>query len=146
MLHNIIFQDNIYQLARSIDNLYEGLLLDLSDDIFLDKAIDDLLFFDVALQKTLKLVRDNSRISDYTEIMHSLHSCEDRFIRLLDSILQGKGSMSGAFTQFLTKIQGIRNAHAAIRADIGTGIRKGDTGADARDVVSRSELSELLNF
>jgi hypothetical protein len=146
MLHNIIFQDNIYQLARSIDNLYEGLLLDLSDDIFLDKAIDDLLFFDVALQKTLKLVRDNSRISDYTEIMHSLHSCEDRFIRLLDSILQGKGSMSGAFAQFLAKIQGIRNAHAALRADIGAGIRKGDAGADARDVVSRSELSELLNF
>ena len=146
MLHTIIFQDNIYQLARSIDTLYEGLLLDLSEDIFLDKAVDDLLFFDVALQKTVKLVRENSRIADYAEIMHSLHSCEDRFMRLLDSILQGNLSMSGAFAQFLTKIQGIRNAHAAIRADIASCIRKGDSGADARDVVSRSELSELLNF
>lgn len=146
MLHTIVFQDNVYQLARSIDTLYEGLLLDLSEDIYRDKAIDDILFFDVALQKTIKLVRDNSRISDYVEIMHSLHSCEDRFIRLLDFILQGNGSMSGAFAQFLTKIQGIRNVHAAIRTDIGAGIRKGDSGADTRDVVSRNELSELLNF
>lgn len=146
MLHNIVFQDNIYQLARSIDTLYEGFMLELSEDIFLDKALDDILFFDSAIQKIVYLMRENSRLADYIDILHSLHSCEERFIRLLDSLLQGNSTMKEGLTQFMAKIQGIRNAHSALRNELSQGIHKGDSSSDARDIVSRNELSELLNF
>ena len=45
MLQNIVFQDNIFQLVRTIDTLREGLLLDLSPDYFFEKTVDDMLFF-----------------------------------------------------------------------------------------------------
>lgn len=53
MLKNIVFQDNLYQLCRSIDVVYEGLLLDLCPDYFFDKTVDDMLFFDASIQENL---------------------------------------------------------------------------------------------
>ncbi|HNQ96814.1 MAG TPA: hypothetical protein PKH81_01875 [Treponemataceae bacterium] len=146
MLQNIVFQDNIYQLSRLIDLVQEGLQLDLSEDFFLDKTLDDLLFFDAALQKMKGQVEGNSRMSDYIPILHSLYSCEERFIRIVDLLLSGKGAMNGAFTQFMTRLQGIRNVHAGIRESLIQGIRKSDNSIDSRDMVSQNELSELLNF
>lgn len=146
MLQNIVFQDNLYHLSRSIDTAYEGLLLELAPEFFLDKTIDDILFFDVAIQKLYRQVQTAPHLSGYVDILHALHSCQDRYIRLLDALLQGKASMRDKFTQLLPKLQGIRNAHASVRSELAACIQKSDKTNDSRDIVSRNELSELLNF
>src|SRR5690554_699426 len=105
MLKNIVFQDNLYQLCRSIDVVYEGLLLDLCPDYFFDKTVDDMLFFDASIQKMYRQIQDNSQVSEYVTILHSLFSCQERFLRLLDTILKGESSMSEHFTGFLAKLQ-----------------------------------------
>jgi hypothetical protein len=146
MLQNIVFQDNLYHLSRSIDAAYEGLLLELAPEFFLDKTIDDILFFDVTIQKIYRQIQTAPHLSGYVEILHALHSCQDRYIRLLDFILQGKASMREGFTQLLPKLQGIRNAHAGVKSELAVAIQKSDKSNDSRDIVSRNELSELLNI
>lgn len=146
MLKNIVFQDNLYQLCRSIDVVYEGLLLDLCSDYFFDKTVDDMLFFDASIQKIYRQIQDNNQVSDYVSILHSLYSCQERFIRLLDTILTGKTSMSEHFSGFLSKLQTIRNMQSLIRTEISGSIQKMDSSLDSRDIVSTNELSELLNF
>jgi hypothetical protein len=146
MLKNIVFQDNLYQLCRSIDVVYEGLLLDLCPDYFFDKTVDDMLFFDASIQKIYRQIQDNSQVSDYVSILHSLHACQERFLRLLDTILKGESSMSEHFSGFLSKLQNIRNMQGLIRNEIAGSIRKSDKSLDSRDIVSSNELSELLNF
>lgn len=146
MLKNIVFQDNIYQLCRSIDTVYEGLLLDLCPDYFFDKTVDDILFFDASIQKIYRQIQDNSQISDYISILHNLYSCQERFLRLLDTILKGESSMSKHFTGFLPKLQNIRNMQGITHTEIASSIHKNDKSLDTRDIVSSNELSELLNF
>ncbi|HHU36833.1 MAG TPA: hypothetical protein GXZ47_06350 [Treponema sp.] len=146
MLKNIVFQDNLFQLCRSIDVVYEGLLLDLCSDYFFDKTVDDMLFFDASIQKMYRQIQDNNQVSDYVSILHSLYACQERFIRLLDSILKGKTSMSEHFTGFLSKLQTIRNIQSSLRSEISSLIHKSDKTMDNRDIVSSNELSELLNF
>ena len=146
MLQNIVFQDNLYHLSRSIDTAYEGLMLELAPEFFFDKMVDDLLFFDVAIQRLYKQIQTAPQLTGYVEILHSLYSCQDRYIKLLDSLLQGKASMKEKFTQLLPKLQGIRNAHAGVRNELASAIQKSDKTNDSRDIVSRNELSELLNF
>lgn len=146
MLQNIVFQDNLYHLSRSIDTAYEGLLLELAPEFFLDKTIDDILFFDVAIQKLYRQIQSAPHLSGYVEILHALYSCQERYIKLLDSLLQGKASMKDKFTQLLPKLQGIRNAHSGVRGELSNAIQKSDKTNDSRDIVSRNELSELLNF
>ena len=94
MLQNIVFQDNIYQLARTADLLKEGLLLDLAGDYFYDKFVDDILFLDVSIQKLSAQILSNSRISSYIAILHSLRSCQERYIDLLTLVLSGKSGLS----------------------------------------------------
>jgi len=46
----------------------------------------------------------------------------------------------------LPKLQGIRNAHAGVKSELAAAIQKSDKSNDSRDIVSRNELSELLNI
>ncbi len=146
MLQKTVFQDNIYHLCRSIDLVAEGLLLDLSGEFFLDKMIDDILFFDASIQKLNARLSENKLMSGYTESLRALHSCQARYINLLDSILAGKTGIKDEFAPMLPKIQGIRNAQSVIRGELAGSIQKSDKSADSRDIVSSNELSELLNF
>jgi hypothetical protein len=146
MLQNIVFQDNIYQLARTADLLKEGLLLDLAGDYFYDKFVDDILFLDVSIQKLSAQILSNSRISSYIAILHSLRSCQERYIDLLTLVLSGKSGLSESFANLLPKIQTIKNTHLALSAEIQKNIQKKDANFDSRDMVSQNELSELLHF
>lgn len=146
MLHNIVFQDNIYQLARTIDLLKEGLMLDITEDYFFDKTVDDLLFIDATLQKIMEQLEANPKITGYVQIVHSLHSCQERYIQLLDFILKNKCAMQENFTPLLAKLQSIRNTQSNQAQETKNSIQKSDKNRDSRDMVSQNELSQLLNF
>lgn len=146
MLHNIIFQDNIYHLARTIDLVKEGLMLDITRDYFFDKTVDDLLFIDASLQKTMKQLEANPKISGYVQILHTLHSCQERYIQLLDFILKNKSAMQEDFIPLLGKLQSIRNNQSIQSEESKNSIEKSDKNRDSRDMVSQNELSQLLKF
>jgi hypothetical protein len=146
MLQKIVFQDNIYQLSRSIDTVYEGLMLDLSGEYFFDKTIDDLLFFDVSIQKIYRQIQANEQVSLYISILQALNSCQNRYIRLVDSVIQGKTAMKDEFAPLVTKLTGIATLHGKLRSEMIMKIQKNDKNDDSRDIVSQNELSELLNF
>lgn len=146
MLQNIVFQDNIFQLVRSIDTLREGLLLDLSADYFFEKTVDDMLFFDSAIQKIYRQLTESQRIAGFLTIMQNLHSCDRRFIQLLDAVLAGNTAMSDRFPPMAPKLSAVRENHRSLVKTMADSIAKSDVSGDSDDIVSRSELSELLNF
>lgn len=146
MLQNVVFQDNIYQLARTIDLIKEGLMLDITRDYFFDKTVDDLLFIDASLKKTIQHLEDNSKISGYVQILHALHSCQERYILLLDFILKNNCAMHEDFIPLLGKLQSIRNIQSKQADESKKSIQKSDKNRDSRDMVSQNELSQLLNF
>ncbi len=146
MLQKIVFQDNIYQLSRSIDTVYEGLMLDLSGEYFFDKTVDDLLFFDVSIQKLYRQIQANTQLSLYIPIMQSLNSCQNRYIRLVDSVLHGTTCLKEEFVSLLPKLTIISELHTKLRTEMMLKIQKNDKTDDSWDIVSQNELSELLNF
>jgi len=146
MLQKIVFQDNLYQLARSIVTVQEGLLLDLSPDYFFDKTVDDILFFDISIQKLFRQIQANTQISGYINILQSLYSCQEAYLKLAAAILDGKSAMKEEFAPLMPKMNTIQELHLAIRAEMVKIIQKSDKNNDSRDIVSPDELSELLNF
>ncbi len=146
MLQNIVFQDNIFQLVRTIDTLREGLLLDLSPDYFFEKTVDDMLFFDSAIQKIYRQLTENQRIAGFLTIMQNLHSCDRRFLQLLDAVLSGNSAMHDRFPPLVPKLNAVRETHRNLVASMADSIAKSDFSGDSDDIVSRNELSELLNF
>ena len=126
--------------------MHEGLLLDLSPEYYFDKTVDDILFFDASIQKLFKQTQGNQQLTDYVQILHSLNSCQTRYIQLVSLIVQGKTSMTEQFVPLIAKLQGIRANHASQQAELVRSIQKSDKNSDSRDIVSQNELSELLNF
>jgi hypothetical protein len=146
MMQKIMFQDNLYQLSRSIDTVYEGMLLDLSPDFFFDKTVDDILFFDASIRKLASYFAENTQISGYIKLLHALHACQSRYLQLIDTILSEKSTMQENFVPLASKLREIRTTHVGIQTDIVRAIGKIDKNNDSRDIVSGDELSELLNF
>lgn len=146
MLQKIMFQDNMYQLSRSLDILQEGLLLDLAPEFFFEKTVDDILFFDSTLQKLSVQLEGNPHMSGYLNLLHSLNSCQKKFLAVIDSILTQEGTLRESFSQLEPKLRQIKKIHSLLNDKTSHAIMKNDNQGDSRDIVSQNELSELLNF
>ena len=72
MLKNTAFHDNLYQLAKIITITSEGLSLELSENMFLDKMISDISFISDTLQTLFTEVQNLSHLPEYLSIMQCL--------------------------------------------------------------------------
>lgn len=146
MLQNITFQDNLYQMARSIDTVFEGLQLDLTPEYFHKKTMSDLAFFDACIRRIHADLQKNNRLADYLPLMQAMHSCQQKLLQLLDRILGGEIPSADAFAANLADLQEMRNRHAKLAGETQESIVRTEKPGDSKDIVSSSELSELLNF
>lgn len=146
MLHNIIFRDNIFHLTRSIDNVHNGLRLDLDAGIFTGKIMNDAVFFDFGIQKIFERIFPQSSLPEYIEIMQCLYFCTMKYIDLLTFLLNSESVISKNIKQYRTKFEEIRLSHQKILEQLRIKINETDAGEDSYNIVSQNELSELLNF
>ncbi len=146
MLHTIIFQDNLFQLTRMLDVIKDGMNLDLSRDIFGERIISDILFFDSALHKLFDQIEPQTHLPDYIDSMHCLYFCISKYMRLLQTVLAGK--RSGVFLNGMdtSHFENILNNQKELIDKIGINLSESDVQSDSYTMVSQNELSELLNF
>lgn len=146
MLQKILFQDNIFQLSRLIDVLYEGLHLELADDFYYNKTLDDILFFNDTILKLFNKIIQTPQIPEYTVVLQSLFNCQKKYVQLLDLILDGNSSLQEYFKKIIIKIQSIKNQQVVLSQEIAQKLQKPNNYSDFKDLVSHNELSELLQF
>ncbi|UTC67607.1 MULTISPECIES: hypothetical protein [unclassified Treponema] len=146
MLHKIVFQDNLFQITRMLDVIKEGLSLDLSDSIFAEKTIRDILFFDAALQKLFSQIEPQSHLPDYIDTMSCLYFCIKKYMTILKIILTEKIGSESAFTTEKIRLEGIYKKHQDFLGKINIDISDTNFQNETYNIVSQNELSELLNF
>lgn len=146
MLQKIIFQDNLYYITRSLDIIQSGLHLDLSDEIFTEKIIADILFFDSALQKLFNRIEPQPHLPDYADIMHCLYFCTAKYISLLQFLCDKKSETESVFKDQFERFEGIEKKHQSLIDKIKLNITDKEIQNDSYAIVSQMELSELLNF
>ncbi|CEM60899.1 hypothetical protein DWQ65_05765 [Treponema phagedenis] len=145
-MQNFVFQDNIYQLVRSIDVVYEGLQLDLADELFFNKIINDITFFDFAIQKLVTQIEHQSHLPDYLTTMHCLFSCITRYTNLLNFYMQKVNISNKKNNEIIQKLKTIHKRNSDVQNQIATHIQETNTSSDSYQIVSQNELSELLDF
>ena len=144
MLKNTAFHDNLYQLAKIITITAEGLSLELSENMFLDKMISDISFISDTLQTLFIEVQNLSHLPEYLSIMQCLYSCETDYLLLLKAFaaktiekqitLSISGSDLGAYYKL----------HTDIKDRIEKRIQESNKNLDTYQIVSQNELSQLL--
>ena len=144
MLKNTAFHDNLYQLAKIITITIEGLSLELSENMFLDKMISDISFISDTLQTLFTEVQNLSYLPEYLSIMQSLYSCETDYLLLL-KVFASKAiekqidlPISGSDLSVYYKM------HSDTKDRIEKRIQESDKNLDSYQIVSQNELSQLL--
>lgn len=146
MLHKIVFQDNLFQITRMLDVIKNGLMLDLTKDIFEEKIIDDILFFDSALKKLFNQIEPQTHLPDYMDSMHCLYFCMAKYISILQILLSEKKDTDFFSDLDIKSLENIWRTHKELADKININIEDADVQNDAYNMVSQNELSELLNF
>ena len=144
MLKNTAFQDNLYQLAKIITITDEGLTLDLSTDMFLEKIISDISFVSQALQTIFTETQHLSHLPEYLPIMHSLHACETDFLLLLRNFAARTLEKQLELPISAADLSTYYKMHSSIKEQIGTSVQENGKSLDAYHIVSKNELTELL--
>lgn len=140
-----MYQDNVYQLSRIVDLLYDGTKLDLCNEIYYRKVIDDILFVDETLFKIFTLLQENTLVNGYLNILHGIYSCQKRYVLFLDTLLTNE-YFNKKSIDVVKKIQSIKDKQSSLALQITTLINTCDSENTFQDVVSQNELSELLHF
>ncbi len=146
MLHKIVFQDNLFQITRMLDVIKNGLMLDLTKDIFGEKIIGDILFFDSALKKLFNQIEPQIHLPDYMDSMHCLYFCMTKYMSILQILLTEKKGTDFLSNIDIESLENIWKTHKGLTEKININIKDTDIQNDSYNVVSQNELSELLNF
>ena len=144
MLKNTAFHDNLYQLAKIINITTEGLSLELSENMFLEKAIADISFISDTLQSLCTEVQNLSHLPEYLPIMQSLYSCETDYLLLLKAFAAKTIEKQITLSVSGTDLGAYYKLHTDIKDRIEKRIQESDKNLDAYQIVSQNELSQLL--
>jgi len=144
MLKNTAFQDNLYQLVKIITITAEGLKLELSESLFLDKIISDISFVSKTLQSLFAEVQNLSHLPEYLPIMQSLHSCETDYLLLLKAFAAKTLEKQLELPVSAPEVSTYYKLHSDIKEQVENRIKESDKNLDSYQIVSQNELSELL--
>lgn len=146
MLQNFVFQDNIYQVARLVDTLHDGMQLELSQDLFIKKLFDDILFAAQALDYLYQKAEKQSHLTDYLSIMQCLYSAENKFIPLI-SVFKNKYAVNTLnIPNAQNHLAAINEKHAQLKRSIREAITDNTAPSDTAQFVSQNELAALFNL
>ncbi len=146
MLHNFVFQDNIYQVARLIDITKDGLYLELAPELFLKKSFDDIIFIDKSLDALYKRVEHQMHLNDYRSIMHCLYSAENKFVRLINDFQEKSPVERLNIADISAHLYAISEKHRTRSKVVGDAISATTPESEAAQFVSQNELSALFNL
>ena len=144
MLKNTAFHDNLYQLVKIISITTEGLSLELSENMFLDKMVGDISFISDTLQSLFAEVQNLSHLPEYLPIMQSLYSCETDYLLLLKAFAAKTIEKEITLPVQGSDLSAYYKTHSDTKDRIEKRIQESDKNLDAYQIVSQNELSQLL--
>ncbi len=145
MSQKIVFQDNIFQITRSLDLIKDGMSLELSEELFAKKTINDILFFDFALQSIFSKVEAQTQLPSYLDTMQCLYFSIIKFADILATMLSKKDNNSILINN-IEKFESMYTIHQDLLTRIREIVQDDNITQDTVNIVSQNELSELLNF
>jgi hypothetical protein len=84
----INFEDNLYFLRMKIQDLSEGLKLDLSPDFYLDRYIEDIFFIDGSLGRIYTHLKEGINLIQKSKYYHLIIKIKQSFYTLLQTLIE----------------------------------------------------------
>ncbi|MDR0785594.1 MAG: hypothetical protein LBE74_06915 [Treponema sp.] len=136
------FEDTLYILNERIQILYDFLSLNLSEDLFHEKNMDDMDFIDKILDILLKNLMEDAYLLDRDEQLDNLSETEWQFSQVLTKFMSTSNDLHHSSLS-RDKFFALRDRSAARRKTAEDSQIKIEKMSDV-SVISEDEMSKLL--
>lgn len=90
-INNMIqYEENIFYLKLSLNNIKKAHLLNINRELFQKKIKDDLIFIHKTSQVLLEHLLENQKLITKDEHLHSIHNLKDLYIIEINSLIKNK--------------------------------------------------------
>jgi hypothetical protein len=140
----INFEDNLYFLRMKIQELSEGLDLDLSPDFYLDRYIEDLFFIDGSLGRIYTHLKEGVNLIQKSKYYHLVVKIKEAFHSLLQTLIHEETAFTTGLQPHFDQLKERSSVH---QKDIHA-IRKAiydleNTSEEQEELITSDELSFL---
>ncbi len=144
MIKNIHFGDNIFFLGSLIKTLTEGFSLDVDEEYFIEKTVEDLFFIDGTLRRILNALKDNNLLIDRKEYLRNLLKADINYLDLINQIVEGKIAGSFNFGGFKDKFISVTEGIEDDISQISSMLSLNEEVEKSSELVSNEEFKFLL--
>ena len=137
----INYEDNIFFAHSLIHTLKAGLELEIENDYFGDKVVEDILFLDRTLSQLYEQLNKNHFLIRRTEMFRKLLHASSALLNVLQRCLEGSLNIAATAR---SRLRTCRGEQQAILDAILSELRQDDRNEVSKDVVSSAEFEFLL--
>jgi len=138
------YEDNLFFLHSLIKGVRGGFQLELDEDYFRDKIVEDIFFVDRTLQQIYETLRVNSYLINRRSHLRDLMRVKRSFADLLADLVDLRLPWASSIAAFSDKLATARTQHVRDIADI-QGLMEGSgPEEEPRDIVSQDEYRFLF--
>ncbi|MFP4362577.1 MAG: hypothetical protein ACLFR1_01780 [Spirochaetia bacterium] len=145
MTQTVHYEDNLFFLSAQIKTIREGLTLDIDENFFIDKVVEDIFFIDATAEQLFSMLREKNHLIHRTDYLRKLMRVSKQFVKLLEDILQEELSFASYLGPFSQKFQTAKSIHQSNITEIRTILSKTiRSQKEEEDMVSSEEFNFLL--
>lgn len=144
MSAKVHYEDDLYYLHALIRHMESSLRLELDQELFWDKLLEDIFFIDATLHRLYTSLKDNTFLLHRIEFLRSLRRTDIAFQGFLQHLQEQRHTFSKNLETFREKVSQTRNSHGKMHEEIDALLLSIEPAEETTDIVSSEEIDILL--
>lgn len=144
MASKVHYEDDLFFLHSVLRTVEAGLRLDVDQEFFHDKILEDIFFIDATLMRLFSSLKDNPHLINRVTYLRSLRRTIVAFSDFLSQFVRGDLGFQAAADAYNERLTAAAYSHQNVRREIDLILDQEDSDEETAAVVSSEEYGFLL--
>ncbi len=144
MASKVHYEDDLFFLHSVLRTVEAGLRLDVDQEFFHDKILEDIFFIDATLMRLFSSLKENPHLINRVTYLRSLRRTIVAFSDFLSQFVRGDLGFQTAADAYADRLTAAAYSHQNVRREIDLILDQEDSDEETAAVVSSEEYGFLL--
>ncbi|MFW5694195.1 MAG: hypothetical protein ACOCYB_03435 [Alkalispirochaeta sp.] len=144
MASKVHYEDDLFFLHAILRTVESGLRLDVDQEFFHDKVLEDIFFIDATLMRLFSSLQENPYLINRVTYLRSLRRTIVAFSDFLNQFVRGDLGFQAAADTYMERLTAAAHSHQDVRRKIDHILDHEESDEDTAALVSSEEYGFLL--
>jgi hypothetical protein len=144
MASKVHYEDDLFFLHSILRTVEAGLRLDVDQEFFQDKILEDIFFIDATLMRLFSSLKENPYLINRITYLRSLRRTIVAFADFLNQFVRGDLGFHAAANAYTERLTAAIHSHENVRREIDLVLDQEDADEENSALVSSEEYGFLL--